>query len=271
MTIFVSRKISIEEIKSRLRQVHGDTVTIDESSYISANKRARFIDKTYGVWHAQVKSVCNGRRHTGHKHVNWKRSLLTPEEIEQKLTLHHGDNVTLSPGQCYVNSHVKMRFLDKDHGEFVAMPYTVLNGYSGHPARGRLNGIAASRFCTVVKHWKSGEDIHCVGGYELAVVNWLNTNQIDFRWQLAFQTPQGRTYYVDLYVLDGTFADTYIEIKGTFERKGGHVGKEKWEWFHEKYKNSELWNRERLVELGILSAPRRRHKSVQEIDTQSKK
>jgi len=102
-------------------------------------------------------------------------------------------------------------------------------------------------------------------------VDWLNTNQIDFRWQLAFQTPQGRTYYVDLYVLDGTFADTYIEIKGTFERKGGHVGKEKWEWFHEKYKNSELWNRERLVELGILSAPRRRHKSVQEIDTQSKK
>lgn len=55
---------------------------------------------------------------------------------------------------------------------------------------------------------------------------------------------------------DGPFTDTYVEIKGTFSRKNGHISKEKWEWFHDEHSNSVLWIREDLLDLGIISSLR---------------
>lgn len=42
--------------------------------------------------------------------------------------------------------------------------------------------------------------------------------------------------------------DVWIEIKGYFIKDA----QEKWEWFHNTYPNSQLWNKEVLKQKGIL-------------------
>lgn len=97
-----------------------------------------------------------------------------------------------------------------------------------------------------VEHWNTGEALVCIGGWELAVVRFLNERRIDFKWQSkTFHMPDGRTYTPDLYLVD---KNKWVEIKGRFYDDA----KEKWEWFCGECSNSELWNKDRLVELGVL-------------------
>lgn len=111
---------------------------------------------------------------------------------------------------------------------------------------------------TELVHWKTGERLSCKASYEVAFVEWCNANMIDFDWQIKvvtpILTPKGKqsVYFIDARIKDGQFADTWIELKGTFNRKNGEVGKAKWEWFHETHPNSQLWTRDVLVGLGIL-------------------
>lgn len=249
----MSRKITIEEIKRRLFETHGDVVMIHEETYVSQDKKAKFTDVVYGDWLAQVKSVIAGRRHTDFKYVNFKKSrTLTGDDVKRKLFEIHGTTVTLKPGQEYVHSHHKMIFIDDKYGEFTTGVSTVVNGYAHHPARGQHNRASKSRLARKLIHWKTGEELTCVASYESAVVEWLNMNMIDFDWQIPVKTPDGRTYYVDMFVKTGVHSNTYVEIKGTFMRKNGSISKQKWEWFHATNPNSQLWTQEKLVELGII-------------------
>jgi hypothetical protein len=247
------KAISIDEVKDRIKRVHNDNVVIDECTYTTLNAKARFIDKDYGSWWAIVKGVTQGRRHTKFKCANFVKSrLLTVEQIKEKLKIIHGGIVELSPGQPYTNSHTKMKFVDKDYGEWEAMPYSVMAGH-GHPTRGNVNKVKNSKKTIIVQHWKTGKELSCTGSYEVAFVKWCNHNKIDFDWQIPKITPDNRTYFVDAYIKNGQHVNKWIEIKGTWNRKNGHVGKRKWEWFHSMNKgNSELWTREKLIELGIL-------------------
>jgi hypothetical protein len=117
---------------------------------------------------------------------------------------------------------------------------------------------------TVVEHWRTGEKLKCIASYEAAFVEWCNKNRVDFDWQVKFVTPvltpggKDSVYFVDTYIKTGTFAGTYVEIKGTFNRKNGDVGRKKWEWFHAEHQNSQLWDKEVLVRLGILTSSIRR-------------
>lgn len=104
----------------------------------------------------------------------------------------------------------------------------------------------------ILCHWRTNEEIVCVGSWEKRVVEFLNKNRIDYFWQpQTFQTPfltpnkSFSTYRPDLYL---TSENKWIEIKGYFRDDA----LEKWIWFHEKYPNSELWNKEKLKELEIL-------------------
>ncbi|KKL60002.1 hypothetical protein LCGC14_2209700, partial [marine sediment metagenome] len=46
------KKLSIDEIKTRIKNIHGNQVVIDEDTYINTYIKARFIDKDYGEWWA---------------------------------------------------------------------------------------------------------------------------------------------------------------------------------------------------------------------------
>jgi hypothetical protein len=110
----------------------------------------------------------------------------------------------------------------------------------------RLRAAQSANKITTLKHWFSNEDIKCQGGWEVEVVKYFNKNHIDFNWQIqTFIMPNGRTYTPDCYLPD---QDLWIEIKGFFMKS---TSKEKWEWFHKENPNSELWNKEKLKEMGI--------------------
>lgn len=141
----MSRKIPLEEVKYRLLIVHGENVKIIDETYKSCGVKATFIDKDYGKWTAQVKSILEGRRHTDHKCVNWKTSrILSERDIQKRLLKAHNGTVTLAPGQIYVNSHEMMKFIDQNFGEWEAQPYSVFAGH-GHPERGKLNSSKKKR------------------------------------------------------------------------------------------------------------------------------
>lgn len=118
--------------------------------------------------------------------------------------------------------------------------------------------MRSSKLTRSLIHWKTGEELTCTAGYEFAFVNWANHNRIDFDWQIRFETPVLKSgkrtfYFIDAYIKSGEYANVWIELKGTFNRKNGHVGKEKWEWFHATHPNSQLWTCDRLIEIGILT------------------
>jgi hypothetical protein len=101
------------------------------------------------------------------------------------------------------------------------------------------------RASIILKHWKTGQDIVCVASYEPKVVQYFNDNKIDFVWQVRFDMPNGKKYFVDVYLPEQKI---YVEIKGYFYKDA----KEKWDWFHKEYPNSELWDKQKLKELKIL-------------------
>lgn len=110
----------------------------------------------------------------------------------------------------------------------------------------RLKCAKSANKIIELKHWFSNETISCQGSYEVKVVKFYNKNQIAFLWQpQTFTIPDGRTYTPDCYLPD---QDLWIEIKGRWYDDA----LEKWEWFHKEYPNSELWDKNKLKQLGIL-------------------
>jgi hypothetical protein len=78
------------------------------------------------------------------------------------------------------------------------------------------------------------------------VVDYLNANQIDYLWHpKSFEMDNGRHYTPDCYLPEGR---VWIDIRGHFWKDA----REKWDWFHARYPNSELWNKEKLKEYKIL-------------------
>lgn len=117
-----------------------------------------------------------------------------------------------------------------------------------HPLQNKdlfLKATKSSNYRYDLLHWKTGEELVCVGSWEKRVVEYLNNNKIDFNFQVPFSMPSGKRYFVDLYLKD---QNLWVEIKGYFRKDA----REKWDWFHVEHPNSELWDKKRLEEMRIL-------------------
>lgn len=103
----------------------------------------------------------------------------------------------------------------------------------------------------ILYHWKSKQEIVCVGSYEVRVIEYLNLNHTEYSWQpKVFIMPPGlngkqKTYRPDLYLEN---ENKWIEIKGYFRKDA----REKWEWFTSQHTNSELWDKAKLKEMKII-------------------
>ncbi len=259
-------RLSDEIIEYRIHISHGDTVRIDLSTYVNARTPARFIDIEFGEWWAQPGAVFNGGRHIKRFHQQQRLSI---DEVKKRLLAKHGEHIKLVDS-TYEHTYKKCTFIDNEYGKWQAYPHNVLNG-STHPKHGLLKrkktwlkkygvdnpfksqcvqdkATKKRRNVTRLKHWRTDQELVCVGSYEVAFVKWCNTNQIDFDWQIWFQTPWNKMYRVDAMIKTGKFTDTWIEIKGYFYDDDA---KRKWLWFHSIHK-SELWDKQRLTEIGIL-------------------
>ena len=114
-----------------------------------------------------------------------------------------------------------------------------------------MKSARTARRSYILRHWFSGEDIVCIGSYEKRVVEYFNTNHIDYLWQVqTFAMPHNEngkthTYRPDCYLPD---QDLWVEVKGYF-RPHSRI---KWDWFHLMYPNSELWDQPKLKSIGII-------------------
>lgn len=128
--------------------------------------------------------------------------------------------------------------------EKVYEKYGVLNSQQ-YPAIA-LKAAKSSNISFILKHWRTNEEIVCVGSYEKKVVEYLNNHNVDYFWQpKTFKIKNGKTFRPDLYLIA---KDMWIEIKGYFRKDA----LEKWNWFHQEHPNSELWDYNKLKELKIL-------------------
>jgi signal peptidase I len=258
----------IDKIKKRLFEKHGDRIYLDELTYINMRTKSRFIHAQYGEWWATPESVLRGSSHIQDGIKKRIKSRTIPvEEIIKRLFEKHGDSIKLD-ATTYFNIMTKAKFIDVQYGEWWAAPDSILHGH-GHVKRSNekskqtflknygvdnpsknidiaLKVAKSSNYIAIKYHWKTNEELVCQGSYEAKVVDCLNDNQIDFKWQpKTFTMPSGKTYRPDLYLIE---EDRWVEIKG-YMRKDAQ---EKWDWFVSQYPNSELWNKSKLEELGIL-------------------
>lgn len=97
-------------------------------------------------------------------------------------------------------------------------------------------------------HWKTEETLFATGGWEASVLLHLNTEKINFKWQIPFNL-KASVYICDLYLID---SDTYVEIKGQWFANAIKKNIE----FKELYihLNYEVWDLDKLHALGLINS-----------------
>lgn len=158
-------------------------------------------------------------------------------------------------GKClsleYQNAFIKMIWKCKEGHQWEAIYSNVYKG-QWCPECGHLRRAKNSNNSGILFHWKTNEELVWKASWERKVIDYLNHNYINFWWQptnftTPFKTKTGKfsTYRPDFYLPD---SDIWIEIKGWMRE----LSLQKWLWFHKTYPNSELWDKKKLKELGIL-------------------
>ena len=196
-----------------------------------------------------------------------QKQTITREEAVKRLQKVHGDLITL--GDDYQGLSFKCTFIDRDFGTWVTYPSRLFDG-AVHPKRraekaaatcmkrygvGHTNHLPdvmrkiQSRSKWVKRfHWRTNEELTCMSSYEVAFVEWCAQNKIDFEWQIKHVMPDNKAYFIDARIIDGEFANMWIEIKGWMRPEG----QRKWDWFRSLHPNSQLWTRAELKRLEIL-------------------
>jgi hypothetical protein len=267
----ISKIIPLDTVKFKIFEHHGDTVKIVEESYVAMAKKATFEDVKYGQWSALVCFVSNGACHPKRSRDSRKIRI---EEVKKRLSFLYEGCVTIIEN-TYSSVGGRAHFVDSIFGEFECIVISVLTDVGCHPKRKALRraetnikktgfpypsqnketALKASKTTNhtyLVYHWKTDEEIVCKASYELKVAEYLNANKIDFEWQpriftTPFLTSKGNlsTYRPDLFLVK---ENKWIEIKGWMRP----ISQKKWDWFHVEYPNSELWNKPKLENMGIL-------------------
>jgi len=66
----MTKRVSLEEVKRRIRDIHGDTITMIDESYTFVTSPAKFIDKDFGEFDSNPKYVFDGHCCRNRANVN---------------------------------------------------------------------------------------------------------------------------------------------------------------------------------------------------------
>lgn len=264
------KKITIKEIKFRIKEIHGDTITLVEETYVDTRTKCKFIDKDYGAWWTSPSNViyynkCHRIRGKikrektnldkyGVKCVfqsieiqnNIKKTNLSKYGVEYVF---QADSVKEKIAKTNIKRHGVKYYVQSDEMKRKSKKtnlekYGVENVLQNREIL--LKNIKSRTASKILYHWKSNIELVCTASYEVKTVQYLNKNKINFTWQpRTFTMPDGRTYLPDCYLED---TNMWLEIKGYFWGDA----KEKWNWFSTIKTNSELWDEAKLKEMGIL-------------------
>lgn len=276
----MSTKISYFHAQERLSRV-APYLTIEESTYSTIKQKCKIFDSRVGEYFLCSPSMIIHGKQKGHYKASMFTKKYTIEQAQERL----GDNfkivvfngwkenceiiyipknemMFIRPDDI-INKKIigtKSDRVDRRHitsirkygakTNFKKARATNLIRYGYEfPAQSIQVQIKASKSVNkrVLKtHWKTGEELVCVGGYEAKCVDYFNYNSIDFHWQpMGFNCSNGKVYFIDCYLPE---QDRYIEIKGYFRDDS----KLKFDEFCSVYPKTELWNKEKLKQLKIL-------------------
>lgn len=259
------RKIPVEDVISRIKLVHGTTVRIVESTYVSCRRPAVFIDSEFGEWKTQPHHVLRGHSHPKRGLIKYRNTIKNkygvdnisqiPAIVDKKkktyLAKYNCDSPMKNAAIVEKSRQTRLKKYGRWDNESTIKQrqVTILTKYGvKYPCQNptiALKQARKSNYSQIKYHWKTNKELVCIGGYESKTVDYLNKNQINYHWQpKIFIMPNGKTYCPDLYLPD---QDLWIEIKGYMRPDA----LEKWQWFKAKYK-AELWDKPKLVEMGIL-------------------
>jgi len=264
-----ARILPIEQIKERIKQIHGDNIVIDELTYVDTKHKCRFVDKDYGEWWTTPNSVLNGhgcfKRKTERLIITCQKKYGCDnpgqnEEVKEKI---RKSNKEKYGNECsLLNKEVQEKIKQTNLKLFgTENPFqseqikekiketNLKNHGCEYPTQNKniaLKGALAQNNSGIIKHWKTGEECIWTASYEEAVLLDRNKKQIEFLWQPeVFKMPDGHTYRPDMYLVKEKI---WVEIKG-YKRK---EAMEKFNWFKKEHPNTELWDKKKLIELGIL-------------------
>lgn len=244
-----ARRLSLDEVKRRIKEKHGDVVSIVDASYWAPDLKrgyARFIDVEFGDWISRVNNVCHGTRHPRRGSREGGLKFRASYERLQVADKRKATNVARHGVEYPAQSKVIYSKVVSTNIERYGTPNPMQN------AEVHARNKSTQKRSTYIKHWSTDQRLLCTAGYEVAFVNWCNFHRIDFDWQVPYKMPDGHVYFVDAFIKTGEFAGTWIEIKGFWYRKSEPVSRAKWELFRSMEPKSLLWTREELLELGIL-------------------
>lgn len=244
-------------------------LSIEYSTYINANTKAKFIDIDFGefwmvpaaIWNqgqghptrGKIKQKTNNIKKFGgpspaaSKEVRAKMQSTTMERFGFNFASQSQEIKDKKCATSMNNYGVPYPIQHPDVQARVVATCLERYGFNHHmndPVIAKKSSMSGNTV-TQQKHWKTGEVISCKASYERLVVEYLNQNQIDFQWQIPFRMPDGRLYICDLYIKS---ENKYVEIKGWMRESS----KVKWDWFKSEYPSSELWSRKELKMMGII-------------------
>lgn len=200
------KQVSFEEAQKRLA---GLNIGIKKDTYVGFTNKCVLIDPVYGEWVTKPTIVFySNTRHPNRAKAEYiSPNKLTEEQINKKL---EDRNIQLKSG-TYRGMDSVATFIDLEFGEWTASALNVICNKSNHPERGQRNKSLSQNRRAIFKHWKTGQDLICVGSYECYFVEMLNFYKIDFDWQVCFKLNNGKRYYIDCFIKE---FDVYVEIKG---------------------------------------------------------
>jgi len=235
-------RTTLEEIKRQIFEKHGDTVTIVDETF--RDPKPTFIDKDFGSWTSRLDHIQNGHQHPKRGKqigINKIKASSDVASIKRKQTCIKKFGYECVFQSPIIKNKAKQTCIKRYGTENPMQCKEVFN-----------KNKSLQKNVRKLFHWKTNDELICTAGYEYAVVKWLNFFKIDFDWQIPYLMPDGHKYFVDLYIKDGVYKNTWVEIKGFWYRKSEKVSREKWELFHSLCPNSELWMKDKLNELNIL-------------------
>lgn len=148
------------DIQRRLDAHFGSgTVRIRYNTFVSIHKPAVFVHATEGEW----TTTAGGPIYAGKGHPNLKGKKISysktqsAEAIQARVMKAH-DNLVVLDQNTYTNITSKAKFIDKEYGEWWALPSNVVKG-SGHPQRAITSNSKYDYGGVTLREWCLANDI----------------------------------------------------------------------------------------------------------------
>ena len=114
---------NLKSVVSRIKEVHGDEVKIDESTYVASRHKARFIDAKFGEFWSEPRYVIN----RGYRHPeNRKKSRIIPVDVVKKNLEDKFVGKIKIVDETYISMTKKCKFLTEEGLVFESTPKLVL-------------------------------------------------------------------------------------------------------------------------------------------------